>query len=52
MARHTYFYICPLCGCNLDPNEKCTCEQEQEEKERSADNGEQKRRADYIRIAS
>lgn len=21
-----YYNTCPLCGCNLDPNEKCDCE--------------------------
>lgn len=20
-----YYHICPLCGCNLDPGERCDC---------------------------
>lgn len=23
-----YFNTCPTCGCNLDPGEKCDCEEE------------------------
>lgn len=23
--KHTYFTICPICGANLGPGEKCTC---------------------------
>ena len=23
--KHTYYSICPICGANLDPGEKCTC---------------------------
>ena len=23
-----YYYTCPNCGANLDPNEKCDCENE------------------------
>jgi len=23
--KHTYYYTCPMCGANLDPNEKCDC---------------------------
>lgn len=23
-----YYNVCPRCGCNLDPNEKCDCEEE------------------------
>jgi len=22
----TYYWTCPYCGANLDPNEKCDCE--------------------------
>lgn len=22
-----YFTTCPICGCTLDPNEKCDCEE-------------------------
>lgn len=28
-----YFNICPNCGSNLDPGEKCDCEQEQKKRE-------------------
>lgn len=24
--EHTYYHTCPLCGANLDPNEKCDCQ--------------------------
>lgn len=27
--KHTYYSICPICGANLDPGEKCTCTAEQ-----------------------
>ena len=31
-----YYNVCPNCGSNLDPNEKCDCESTQErEKEQS-----------------
>ena len=23
-----YYHICPMCGANLDPGEKCDCEKE------------------------
>lgn len=26
-----YFRVCEICGANLDPGEKCTCEQERKE---------------------
>lgn len=25
-----YGYICPFCGCHLDPQEKCDCREEKE----------------------
>lgn len=25
-----YFRTCPLCGCNLDPGERCDCETEKQ----------------------
>ena len=28
-----YYSICPKCGCNLDPQEKCDCETEETEKQ-------------------
>ena len=31
-----YGYICPECGCYLDPGEKCDCKDEEED-ERGAD---------------
>lgn len=32
-----YGYICPDCGCHLDPGEKCDCREEREkQKERTA----------------
>ena len=24
--KHTYYHTCPYCGANLDPNEKCDCQ--------------------------
>lgn len=27
-----YWYVCPNCGCHLDPGEKCDCRKEREEK--------------------
>ena len=29
-----YYHTCQKCGCNLDPGEKCDCEQEAAEMER------------------
>lgn len=26
-----YYRICPYCGCNLDPDEKCDCREREEE---------------------
>lgn len=28
-----YYNTCPLCGCNLDPGEKCDCEDDKKELE-------------------
>lgn len=28
-----YYNVCPRCGCNLDPGEKCDCEDEKEKQE-------------------
>lgn len=28
-----YYNTCPVCGCSLDPGEKCDCEQEVHRKE-------------------
>lgn len=25
MARNTYYKVCPVCGLNLDPGERCEC---------------------------
>lgn len=25
-----YYNVCPNCGCNLDPGEKCDCQEEKE----------------------
>lgn len=31
-----YYSECPICGCNLDPGERCDCERERaEERERN-----------------
>ena len=27
IVRNTYFVTCPLCGSNLDPGERCDCEE-------------------------
>lgn len=29
-----YGYICPDCGCHLDPGERCDCREEREEREK------------------
>lgn len=26
--RYDQFYQCPICGCSLDPGEKCDCQKE------------------------
>lgn len=28
MSRGTWFRECPLCGCKLDPGERCDCQDE------------------------
>ena len=33
--KHTYYHTCPYCGANLDPNEKCDCQQHDEVTEKS-----------------
>lgn len=30
--RHTYYWTCPHCGANLDPGEKCDCQESENEK--------------------
>lgn len=30
-----YYYTCPNCGANLDPNEKCDCENDENENEQT-----------------
>ena len=30
--RHTYYWTCPHCGANLDPGEKCDCQESADEK--------------------
>lgn len=30
MSRETYYWTCPKCGANLDPNESCDCYKEQD----------------------
>lgn len=35
----TYYTTCPRCGANLDPDEKCDCEQEDNEDETTAIGG-------------
>ena len=32
MNRKNYFWTCPHCGANLDPGEKCDCQQESNSK--------------------
>lgn len=29
--RGTYFNICPYCGANLDPGERCECQKKEQE---------------------
>lgn len=29
--RYDQFYQCPICGCSLDPGEKCDCQKEKKE---------------------
>jgi len=31
MSRNTYYWTCPYCGANLDPGEKCDCNEGKEE---------------------
>jgi len=33
-----YYRVCPRCGCNLDPGERCDC-RDKKEKGRPADTG-------------
>lgn len=33
MSRGTYFRRCPICGCALDPGERCDCQEKDEELE-------------------
>lgn len=27
MIRYPYYHTCPCCGANLDPGERCDCEE-------------------------
>ncbi|WP_195376918.1 hypothetical protein [Anaerotruncus rubiinfantis] len=38
-AQHMKFKVCPYCGSNLDPSERCDCQQERrnEQEEQSAE---------------
>lgn len=29
-----YYNVCPICGANLDPGERCTCQEERREREK------------------
>lgn len=29
MKRRLYYHTCPCCGANLDPGERCDCEESQ-----------------------
>lgn len=31
MTKGRYFHTCPCCGANLDPGERCDCEDETEQ---------------------
>jgi len=45
-----WYKICPLCGCTLDPAEKCDCQQKaREEEEQKAD--ERRARIEQLRIS-
>lgn len=33
-----YYNVCPDCGCNLDPGEKCDCAREKKNKKREMEN--------------
>lgn len=43
-----WYWICPFCGCALDPEEKCDCQQAAEE-QRKAD--ERRARIEQLRIS-
>lgn len=32
-----FYKTCPICGCNLDPGEKCACEAEREHRQKVLD---------------
>ncbi len=27
MKKYTYYHTCPCCGANLDPGERCDCDE-------------------------
>lgn len=31
MKRETYYWTCPYCGANLDPDETCDCRKDSDE---------------------
>ena len=33
----SYYKVCPDCGCNLDPGERCDCKRQEERLERVPD---------------
>ena len=38
MSRKTYYKECPFCGANLDPGEKCQCQEQESKQEREKQN--------------
>lgn len=36
MKKARYYHTCPLCGANLDPGERCDCDEEQKTPKKEA----------------
>lgn len=52
VSRGTYFRRCPICGCALDPGERCDCEETREEATKATTSKEPTRERLAVAVAS
>lgn len=52
MSRGTYFRKCPICGCALDPGERCDCQDREEAVKAAAEKESVRERLAAVAVAS